>query len=114
MLRISGGKKLLVLLRDISLAYVSKDTNLLRKVYLIPSKELGLDPDTIRLVLKTPHGLPESGVPWFETYLTNHTNKLKMYSAEIDPCLLHRIDRQDLNWIVCLQVDESIGAGTPK
>eukprot|EP00171_Calliarthron_tuberculosum_P001204 IDg1204t1 len=56
-LSIAGGKKLPVFLRDISLAYVSTNTKLLREVYLIPPKELGLDPDILWLALKPLYGL---------------------------------------------------------
>ncbi len=50
---------------------------------------------------------------WFETYITHHRNVLKMSSAEVDPCLLYRLDDAgELDGIVCFQVDDSIGAGS--
>lgn len=53
--------------RDISQAYVSTDSSLLRDVYIIPTKRLELGNDVLWKVCKPLYGLPESGLLWFET-----------------------------------------------
>ena len=115
MLSIPTKKGLKVFLRDISQAYVSSDKKLLREIYITPPKELGLSPDIMWKVIRPLYGLPESGVIWFETYIAHHHDKLKMKSSEVDPCLLYRKDKNSqVDGLICLQVDDSIGAGTQK
>ncbi len=59
------------------------------------------------------YGLPESGVHWFETYVSHLHDMIRMKSTETDPCLLFRLNKKDkLDGPVCLQVDDSIGAGS--
>ncbi len=68
-----------------------------------------MDPDIIWLVLLPLYGLPESGVYWFETYITHHRDVLKMSSAEVDPCLLYRLDVQENSTASFVsKVDDSI------
>ena len=112
MLSIAAGMGLDIYLRDISQAYVSSDSSLLRDVYVVPPPELGLDSDILWIVRRPLYGLPESGLLWFETYVSHHHNVLRMRSIETDPCLLYRRSNSGgLEAIVCLQVDDSIGAG---
>ncbi len=47
MLSVATGQKLPIFTRDIGQAYVSTNTKILREVFLIPPKELGMDPDVI-------------------------------------------------------------------
>ena len=102
-----------IYLRDISQAYVSSESKLLREVYLVPPRELGLDPDVLWKVLRSLYGLPESGYIWFETYLGHHHGRLRMKSTAMDPCLLYRKTQDgSVDGLVCLQVDDSIGAGS--
>ena len=113
MLCIPTRLNLRVYLRDISQAYVSSEAKLLREIYIIPPKELKLDSDILWKVIRPLYGLPESGVIWFETYVGHHHDKLGMKSAEVDPCFLYRKDENRcVDGLVCLQVDDSIGAGT--
>ncbi len=114
MLGISMDRKLPIFVRVISHAYVSTDTNLLRQIYLIPPKGIGLDPDILWYVQKPLYGLPESGVHWFKTYISHHHHhKLGMTSIEVDPCLLYRKDKdRNLDGMICLQFDDSMRAGS--
>ena len=104
-----------IYLRDISQAYVSSKSKLLREIYVIPPKELGLERDILWKVIRPLYGLPESGLIWFETYIGHHHDELRMKSTEVDPCFMYRKGKNEsLDGLVCLQVDDSIGAGTPK
>ena len=104
-----------IYLRDISQAYVSSKSKLLREVYVIPPKELGLGRDILWKVIRPLYGLPESGLIWFETYVGHHHDELRMKSTEADPCFMYRKGKDEsIDGLVCLQVDDSIGAGTPK
>jgi len=114
MLAISLGTDLSLFTRDISQAYVSTGTDLLRKVYLIPPKELQMNPDIVWEVQKPLYGLPESGVHWFECYVGHHEGKLGMIRTEVDPCLLYKKDKDRLVSLCCLQVDDTLVAGTEK
>ena len=112
MLAVAAAMRLDIYLRDISQAYVSSDAHLLREVYVIPPPELGLDEDILWHVRRPLYGLPESGLLWFETYVSHHQDVLGMRSMEIDPCFLYRMDRQGkIEEMVCLQVDDSVGTG---
>lgn len=113
MLAIAMRKNLEIFLRDISQAYVSASGKLLRDVYVVPPTELQTDEDILWKVERPLYGLPESGMLWFETYIGHHHNILNMESTETDPCLLFRRNEDgDLEGIICLQVDDSIGGGT--
>ncbi len=57
--------------------------------------------------------LPESGVHWFETYVSSRNDVLRMKSAGTDPCLLFCFnEKETLDGLVCLYVDDSFGAGS--
>ena len=106
-------KGLKIYLRDISRAYVSSESKLLRVIYIVPPNELGLHFGILWKVFRSFYGLPESGVTWFETYIGHHHDHPQMKSAETDPCFLYRRDENgDLQGLVYLQVDDSICAGT--
>lgn len=113
MLSIAGNRGDDIFIRDISQAYVSSDSKLLRKVYLIPPRELQLDSDILWFVERPLYGLPESGVCWYNTYSGHHRDVLNMKSTATDPCFLYRHNKnEDLDGMVCLQVDDSIGSGS--
>ncbi len=112
-LSVAAGMKLPIYLRDISQAYVSKDSKLLREVYVTPPAELNVDKNILWLVRRPLYGLPESGLLWFKTYVAHHKDVLRMRGLETDPCLLYRHDSDgNLDGLVCLQVDDSVGAGS--
>lgn len=82
----------LLLLRDISQAYVQSATELNREFYVRPPQELkrqlGLDDNAILHVLKPLYGVPEAGNHWFKTYHDHHAEKLGVEQSTFDPCLL--------------------------
>ena len=64
-------------------------------------------------VEKPIYGLPESGVQLFGTYAQHNVKKLGMTATEVEQCLLYRSDKQgNLDGISCLQVDDTITAGS--
>ncbi len=110
MLSVLTEKKLRISTRVISQAFASTSTKLLREVFLIPSKQLGMYPGIIWKVPRPLYCLPESGVHWFETYVSHHHDFIRMESTE---ALLFRFNEEDkLDGLVCLQVDASIGTGS--
>ena len=113
MLAFATGLRLDLYSRDTSQPYVTTNSRLIREVYLILQRKVGIDPDRLCKFERLLYGLPKSGVHWFETYFTHHQDKLKIKSSEADPCLLYRKNGKGrLDAIEFLQVDDSIGAGT--
>ena len=99
--------------RDITQAYIQSQTQLERDVYIKAPDELGLDEDYVLKVVKPLYGIPESGLHWYLTYLSHHLDTLKMVRAQCDPCVLLRRNQDDLERLILLQVDDSLGVGTP-
>lgn len=100
--------------RDMRQAYVSADLRLIREIYLIPPKELNIDENILWELERSLHGLPESDKLWFERYISHYQDTPKLTSSEIDPCLLYRHKHGvELDGMVCLQVDDTIGAWSP-
>ena len=115
MLAVAAGKNIPIFTRDIGQARVSTSATVQRDTYLVPMKELNLDPEVLCKVMELIHGLPESGVHLFETYAQHNVEKLSMTATEVDPCLLYRTHKQwKLDGITCLQVDKAITAGSKK
>ncbi len=89
------------------------DSKLLREVYVTPPAELNVDENILWLVRRPLYGLSESGLLWFETYGAHHKDVLRMRGMETDPFLLYRHDSDvNLDGLVCLQVDDSVGGGS--
>lgn len=76
--------------RDVTQAYTQSKSQLERKVYLEPPKEMNLPEDEILQAVKPLYGVPESGLHWFITYRNHHEAKLGLKSSNIDPCLLYK------------------------
>jgi hypothetical protein len=94
-------------LRDISQAYVQSETNLNRKFFVKPPKEINLG-DTIALeVLRPLYGVPEAGTHWYKTYHKHHIEKLNLQTSSYDHCLLYNKEA-----IVGLQTDDTLFAAT--
>ena len=99
--------------RDISQAYIQSSTTLERDVYLKPPPEMNLAEDELLLALKPLYGIPESGMHWFMTYHSHHTEELGMESCRTDPCVLYRREATKTpDGVTALQVDDSYGHGT--
>lgn len=105
--------ELAVYLRDITQAYIQAKSSLERTIYLEPVPEMGLSEDEVILVLKPLYGIPESGLHWFVTYHDHHINTLNMIPSIVDPCVLYRRNGNDLDGMTALQVDDSVGFGSP-
>lgn len=101
-------------LRDIIQAYIQALSNLMRRVFIHAPKEMELGDDYVLEVIKPLYGIPESGLHWYLTYLDHHTGTLGMNRSNIDPCVLCRRTESGLDGIVLLQVDDSLGFGTPQ
>ena len=100
--------------RDITQAYIQSHTDLEREVYIRAPRELGLPEGYILKVVKPLYGIPESGLHWYLTYLAHHLDTLHMTRARCDPCVLIRRSNDRLDGLILLQVDDSLGIGTPK
>lgn len=100
--------------RDISQAYVQSTTTLERPIYLRPPAEMGLQDPMILLAIKPLYGIPESGLHWFTTYHSHHTNMLHMQETRADKCVLVRRTGTQLQGLSALQVDDSYGFGDSK
>ena len=95
-------------LRDISQAYVQSSTNLARRFYIKPPKEVDLGGNVLK-VLRPLYGVPEAGTHWYNTYHKHHTEKLGLNPSSYDPCLLYNQEA-----IVGLQTDDTFYLATIK
>lgn len=57
--------------QDITQEYFQSHTDLEREVNIRAPRELGLPPGFVVKVLKPLYGIPESGLHWYLTYLSN-------------------------------------------
>lgn len=99
---------------EITQEYIQSHTELERSVYIRAPSQHGLPPGYILKVVKPLYGIPESGLHWYLTYLTNHLETLKKESARADPCVFIKRDGDQLVGLILLQVDESLGFGREK
>ena len=99
--------------RDITQAYIQSHTELEREVYIKAPPELGLAPGYVLKVVKPLYGIPESGLHWYLTYLTHHLENLGMTRTKADPCVLVKRKGNTIDGVIMLQVDDSLGFGTP-
>ncbi|KAI0991966.1 hypothetical protein K3495_g16220, partial [Podosphaera aphanis] len=102
-------------LRDVSQAYVQSTTNLNRKIFAKPPKEIlhTLPQNSILHIKKPLYGIPEAGTHWFQTYQKHHIEKLSMVQSTFDPCLLHT-EKSDLFGVVGIQTDDTLFTGNDK
>ena len=99
--------------RDITQAYIQSHTDLERDVYIRAPKELGLQPGFVLKVVRPLYGIPESGLHWYLTYLSHHLETLGMHRATADPCVLIKRSNNEIEGLILLQVDDSLGFCTP-
>lgn len=76
---------------------------------------MNLPPDIVLKVVRPLYGIPDSVLHWYITYFLFHQELLEMRRARMDPCFLmrHNVDGS-LDGVIVLQVDKSLGIGTPK
>lgn len=73
---------------------------------------MGLTPDEILLASKYLHGIPESVLPWFITYLSHHMKALNMQESKVGPRVLYRHKGKNLDRMTFLQIDDAFGHGS--
>lgn len=101
-------------LRDITQAYTQAHDPLTRTVIAYLPLELRdrYPPDTVLLILKPLYGLAESGLHWYKTYHTHHTETLGMKTSTYDPCLLYTPENPDHFGITAMQTDDTFTFAT--
>lgn len=98
--------------RDFTQAYIQPKTPLERQVFIRPHAELGLEHGHILCVVQPLYGIPKSGLNWYLTYLEHHLKVLNMTRTKEIPCVLIRQTNDELDGMVILQVEDSLGIGT--
>lgn len=97
--------------------YITKSTsNLkyhLRDVSIRPSLEVRLPEENILKVMKSLHGIPESGLYGYLTYVEHHCKMLDLKRFRADTCLLFKHDGTSLEALAILQVVDSLIFGLP-
>lgn len=99
--------------RDVKQAYIQSATQRARNVYIKALEEMCLHVDAVLHVARSLHGIPESGLHWYLTYLDHHQRRLEMERTTMDPCVLVKRCGAEFDGIVLLQVDDSLALGTP-
>lgn len=97
---------------DVMQALVQARSHRERKVYIRPPPEMSLPQPTVLQVGEPLYGIPSSGLHWYLTYLQYHLDHLGMERSGVDACFLMRRRDVKLDWLIVLQVDDSLGAGT--
>ncbi len=109
----ASGIDLIILLRDITQAYVQSRSKLNRRILVRPPPEivrlLKLTEDQLIEIFLPLYGVPESGNHWWVAYSTHIKTKLGMESSTYDPCLM--ITKEGPFGMVCIQVDDTLYAG---
>lgn len=93
-------------------SYIKSHYYIYKDVYIEAAKELYLPIVTFLKVLKPFHGITDSGLFWYNTYLKHHTNRLGMTQTSADPFFLFHLEEGELSVIIILQVDESLSVAT--
>lgn len=73
---------------------------------------MALGPYIVLHVMKSPYGIPKSGIHWYLTYLEHHVDRLAMQMTPTDSCVLFSRQRRNLDGVVALQVEDFFGVGT--
>lgn len=102
-------------LRDITQAYTQSRDPLTRTILAELPAELHdrYPPGTILLIQKPLYGLAESGLHWYKTYHSHHTEALEMKVSTYDPCLLFTTNGPHEFGLVGMQTDDTFGFATP-
>jgi hypothetical protein len=98
--------------RDVSTAFLQSDSTISRRVYMFPSPEMGLPPESLLRVVRPLYGLPEAPLHWYSTYSRYHRETLGMDIAAHDPCFYACFQEADCVGVVLLQVDDATVFGT--
>ena len=96
---------------DVKQAYLQSFQNLMRRVYLKPSKEFELSSDQLVQLLKPLYGLADSGDYWNRTMNLHLQDDLGMKSTTGDISLFVKSVHGRLTGLVGTYVDDSLAAG---
>jgi hypothetical protein len=101
-------------LRDITQAYTQSEDRLTRTIIArLPAELEERYPEgTVLLISKPLYGLAESGLYWFKTYHSHHTEALGMKVSTYDPCLLYTTDGPENFAITGMQTDDTFTFAT--
>ena len=97
---------------DITQAYVQSATELMRDIYIRPTKEFELGPDQLLKLLRPLYGLTDSGDYWNYTFQDHMVRDLQMEHAVSDLSLFTKHVKGRLKGLAGTYVDDSILAGT--
>ena len=96
---------------DVTQAYLQSSTDLLRDVYMKPTKEFHLNENQILKLLKPLYGLPDSGDYWGKTFTTHLRDELGMELATGDGALFFKHLDDKLKGLCATYVDDTLQAG---
>ena len=97
--------------QDISQAYLQFTEELLRDVYVRPTKEFKLDEGQLLKLIKPLYGLSESGDHWFSTMSSHLMHDLDMQRTAVDVSLFFKRLHNRLSGLCGVCVDDTINAG---
>lgn len=81
-------------------------------VYIRAPEELVLAPGYVLCVVKPLYAISESGLHLYLKYLAHHLDTLYMTRSKCDTCVRIRRTNDNLDGLILLQVDDSLGLGT--
>jgi Reverse transcriptase (RNA-dependent DNA polymerase) len=96
---------------DVTQAYWQSSENILRYVYVKPTKEFILEPGKILKLLRPLYGLADSGDYWGRTLLNHLQGDLGMESTIDDTALLFKRKGDKLIGLCASYVDDTLQAG---
>lgn len=70
--------ELIMSLRDITQVYTQSEKIIIKRIHIESPQSLNLSPTKLLHVVRPLHGLPESGLFWFETYHSHHTQNISI------------------------------------
>ena len=100
--------------QDVKQAYLQSSENLMRQIFLKPSKEFGLPSGKFLKLQKPLYGLADSGDYWYNTMSKHIRDDLEMKSTTGDISLFFKTIGNDLVGLTGTYVDDSLSAGTPE
>ena len=98
---------------DVSQAYLQSGSQLLRDVYVKPTKEFELTPNVLFKLLRPLYGLPDAGDYWHMKFANHLRDDLHMRDTIGDLSLFFHHTRGKLDGILGTYIDDSLIAGTP-
>lgn len=100
--------------QDVTQAYLQSASNLMRDIYVKPSKEFCLDQKYMLKLLKPLYGLSDAGDYWDSTITQHLQQDLQMSRTALDICLFFKHINGKLAGLSGYYVDDNISTGTEK